>query len=300
MTRSCLFRSVVAVAMPFTFIGPVLAVLGSICSPSSVLAETFISIGGGVLFPENMTNITADENVNYPNAPGPGQFFPGTQYSDVQFQNSAAIDLKIGHFLDCHPWLGVEASYMYANPMFPEQHVTLTNPGFSIFGFGDTFTQDQLSASVVMNTLNFDLLIRYPGETFQPYVGVGPGILFTKESGVGKSGILVAPVQTPGTDAPPFAGSSTDIFLDVEAGLRVNLTETIYAYGEWQFMAADAHISNFRSISHVNGNFAANSMFFGLGIRFDRLCDLIPCGFKAVKTDDCGQAPCCDCGCGNQ
>ena len=175
----------------FAFILPFLGVLGGLCSPASLLAENFFSFGGGVLYPQNVTNVTATENGNYPNAPIPALDFPGTRDSDLQLDNAGAVDVKVGHFLEDHPWLGCEAEYLHANPNFPEQIVALTNPAFVPLAGISTIHQEQLPASISMNLLHFDFLARYPGETFQPYVGVGLGVIFTKVSGEGRSGIIL-------------------------------------------------------------------------------------------------------------
>ncbi len=271
----------------FAFILPFLGVLGGLCSPASLLAENFFSFGGGVLYPQNVTNVTATENGNYPNAPIPALYFPGTRDSDLQLDNAGAVDVKVGHFLEDHPWLGCEAEYLHANPNFPEQIVALTNPAFVPLAGISTIHQEQLPASISMNLLHFDFLARYPGETFQPYVGVGLGVIFTKVSGEGRSGIIL---ERPGSgeDAPPFAGSSADLLFNLECGLRVNLTDTLYAYGEWQFNTADLHISNFRSQTNISCNSSTNSMLFGLGVRFSRLSDLNPWTPKQDQLADPG------------
>jgi hypothetical protein len=64
--------------------------------------------------------------------------------------------------------------------------------------------------------------------------------------------------------------------LNVEAGLRVNLTERLYAFGEWRYDTAELHISNFRSESNIKAAFGSNAMLFGIGLSFDKLSDLNP------------------------
>ena len=214
---------------------------------------------GGVVYPHSLTHVTAAENINYPNPPGAGQRFPGTGISDLALQNSGAFGLRLGHFLDCHPCIGFEIDYFHANTNFPGQVVTLTNPGF---GGPGSFQEFQLPASVTDNTVAFNLVLRYPGDIVQPDGAVGIGGLFTTVSGDGRSGIPANNPPGGGIPAPPFSVSSADVMLLTQVGCRINVTESIFAFGEWRFNAAKYHLDNFRSLSGISSDFSSHTMFF--------------------------------------
>ncbi len=77
-------------------------------------AETYLGgmLGIAVQLPGS---VTGDENLNYPNPPGPGQLFRGAS-TQICLKESLAYGGKLGHYLAAWPWLGVEAELMTATP----------------------------------------------------------------------------------------------------------------------------------------------------------------------------------------
>lgn len=112
-----------------------------------------------------------------------------------------------------------------------------------MFGLGSEITAPQSSGSdgiqsgrgtmLAWNTL-VSLVVRYPGEQFQPYVGAGAGW---------SSSLLV------GTDLVKGAATQSGIARDTSfayqyfAGLRMNLTERVFVFGEYKFFGSRFHWS---------------------------------------------------------
>lgn len=102
----------------------------------------------------------------------------------------------------------------------------------------------------VLNTM-FNFLIRYPGETLQPYVGIGGGL---------SSGILT------GTDMPgrPDRGfeSAPAFAHQFLGGVQVKLTTRTFLFGEYKHFSANYHWAK------LSFEFRSQYMLAGMGIQF--------------------------------
>ena len=105
------------------------------------------------------------------------------------------------------------------------------------------------------NTL-VSLVVRYPGEQFQPYIGAGAGW---------SSSLLV------GTDLMKGATTQSGIARDMSlayqyfTGLRVNLTEGMFVFGEYKFFGSRF---NWSGSLQPSLDFRAHIVALGAGLSF--------------------------------
>jgi hypothetical protein len=93
----------------------------------------------------------------------------GTSSSDLSLKNNIAYGLKVGgYFPGVLKWLGVEVEGFYNQPDIKSQTVTFT-PGGPQSVNGTTMRVAHFAANV---------LVRYPGETFQPYMASEAGSMW--------------------------------------------------------------------------------------------------------------------------
>lgn len=77
-----------------------------------------------------------------------------------------------------------------------------------------------------------NLVARYPGERFQPYVGVGVGVSGSRFSDVALS-------VSNGATTVSGKASDTTVAYQAFAGARVLLSERVYLFGEYKFFGAN-------------------------------------------------------------
>ncbi|HEX9135430.1 MAG TPA: outer membrane beta-barrel protein, partial [Nitrospirota bacterium] len=158
----------------------------------TVQAESYVAGTFGVTMPQNLSNgvVTQDG-------------FGGLDISDQALKSSLNIGAKLGHYFSKARWIGIETGLSYTTPHIKEGSLTFSGPGGSL-------TSGTLSG-VHQRLIIWDvatLLLRYPGNRFQPYVGVGPALFFASLNG---------PTAPPGQ-------SATAIGLNAEVGARYFIT----------------------------------------------------------------------------
>ena len=91
----------------------------------------------------------------------------GTTWTDLALKSGLAYGMKIGgYFPGAANWLGLEFEGFYNQPDIKAQTATKTPGG----------TQQVDASRMRVAHFSVNLLARYPGETFQPYVGIGGGV----------------------------------------------------------------------------------------------------------------------------
>ena len=111
-------------------------------------------------------------------------------------------------------------------------------------------------------TVGGNVLVRYPDDWIQPYVGVGAGLYFAKLEG---GGVTRTDYGVPGFNA--------------QAGVRVFVTDTIAIFGEWKYNHATFAFKNFvNSINKstedtttggIEGVFAPHIGVVGVSVHFN-------------------------------
>jgi opacity protein-like surface antigen len=105
----------------------------------------------------------------------------GETTQDVKYNDSVMYGGKVGHYFTSVPWLGVEGEVFNTTPHAKQQNLTVG---------GQTDTLAGVTQRVL--TVAANAMLRIPNETLQPYVGIGPALMFghinnTNNGGQGES-----------------------------------------------------------------------------------------------------------------
>ncbi|HZD12542.1 MAG TPA: outer membrane beta-barrel protein, partial [Candidatus Binatus sp.] len=196
-------------------------------------ADRYVGLYGGLTIPQPLQDVRGIESSS------------GVTLSNLKLAQSAILGAKLGFFRSPKSWLGVETEFFYTNPHMKQQNITFTPPALRNFA----------EAHIRMATWAVNLIARYPGERFQPYAGVGPGIFWARISGAHT-----------GTTPPDIGTAShTSAGLNALAGLRFALTERLALFGEYKYQQA---AFNFGSNVTLYTLYQAHSFVGGLSLQF--------------------------------
>jgi hypothetical protein len=259
-----------------TGIGLVMFALFLVCLPGSALAEWYLAGYGGLSVPSKLSDATMDtygERLALQQFPGAGTIHPqGTltqsfNTSDISLKNSPLFGGKAGYFFkeEGFSWLGVELEAFTSQPTIKSQRVSTSQevtylpfnplppatcqPGITCQAQVTNNGTLQLSeSSMRMITVAFNVVARYPGTVFQPYVGVGAGGFYFNSSG-----------QIDGRQVVPG--------LNAQAGLKVLATEEwgIFVEGKYNY----ATITNLDPSGYgLSGTYSAFNILGGVAYHF--------------------------------
>jgi len=233
------------------------------------MAESFFSFSLSSVVDQKLTGIRGNENLNYPDTPlspliePTSAFYPGTRYSSLKLKDSLICSLRVGHYFDALPTMGVEIEAAYSRPDFLRQNVTIRNPGFVSWSGQNNFTEDQLSAKNRLFQVSLDGLYRYQGfKDVIPYIGAGPSLYGFKISGTGYSGIV--PGFSIGEAGPSIHETSTNVGANMKLGIGFRIDAQWNAGVEYKYDWVSLDISKFRSASNLNADYRAQSLSFVL------------------------------------
>ena len=189
--------------------------------PSLVSAEWYVAGQFGANFADQLTAVR-----------GTG-ILKGLDAPDFDLKTSYTYGGKVGLYPG-HHILGYELDVLYSNPHIknlddiPGIHLSVTNIGLHMLG-------------------------RYPGSTFQPYVGIGPAII----------------VSRLGNSATTRADTNVTVGLDLLTGIRAFVTPTIAVFTEYKFTMATLRFTNtFADNSGLHGDYRVNQLVVGVSYHF--------------------------------
>ena len=198
--------------------------------------QSYVALYGGLTIPQSLKEGRA---LNAPTE---------VTLSNLDLARSAIAGAKLGMFLPGQDrWLGVETELFYTNPHVKQQDVTSTFPAVP-----SSSTDPFPGARIRVATWAVNWIVRYPGEHFQPYIGVGPGVFWGRISG--------NDVNAAGNNFG--TGSDTSLGLNALAGARVFLTERFALFGEYKYNRAtfdfggDAQLHFLYQAQHFVGGFS--------------------------------------------
>ncbi|MEI8015028.1 MAG: hypothetical protein WCH20_09345 [Nitrospira sp.] len=157
--------------------------------------------------------------------------------SDISLKSSAIFGGKAGYFFkdEGFSWLGVEVEAFTSQPTIKQQEVTttlnatfvpkVTAPPIVPTTITQPGTLQLEESSMRLITVVFNVVARYPGTTFQPYVGIGGGGFYFSSSG-----------QIDGRQVVPG--------LNAQLGMKVLATE------EWGFFVEGKY--NYATITNLD------------------------------------------------
>jgi opacity protein-like surface antigen len=209
-----------------------LAVFLLLSSPAQ--AELYIAGQVGVSIPNKFSNVEGVDSA------------AGLNISDLKLQNSFMYGAKLGYYFDRLKWLGVETEVYNTTPKSKQQNATVNGTPVNLIG------QDIR----VLTWSPIVVLVRYPGERFQPYAGVGMGLFFARVH-----------------DGQSDESSSDNgrVGLTTQLGLRFLVTKHLSIFGEWKYNRASFTFSDSTptaATGGLKGDYSANIFAFGLGWHF--------------------------------
>src|SRR6267378_4604422 len=190
--------------------------------PSPASAEWYVAGDVGVDFADRLTGIsgTGDLTGVEPRSP------------DFDLKNSISYGAKLGYFPE-HSWFGIEGEVLQTTPHIKNLD---NDPGIHLR----------------VTTVGVNFLARYPGRTFQPYVGVGVGEVIAHLSDS-------ATVQ-----------SDTDVASgwNVLAGLRAFVTPYVAIFTEYKHTGATLRFDQAFGTGGFEGGYRAQHVLVGLSYHF--------------------------------
>ncbi|GJL52363.1 MAG: hypothetical protein NPIRA01_35900 [Nitrospirales bacterium] len=189
--------------------------------PNVVFSESYVAGHIGVNFADRLDDVK-----------GTGNLF-GLQAQDFDLKNSLTYGAKAGHFFN-DSYFGLEGEVFHTSP-----HIkNLGNiPGIHF-----------RATSAMVNTI-----LRYPGLTFQPYIGFGGGLVFAH------------------IDDSATTQSESDVAggWNALAGLRVFLTPTVALFTEYKYTAATVRFEDtFAANQGFEADYRAQHVLMGLSYHF--------------------------------
>ncbi len=168
----------------------------ALLAPESARTEWYVGPQAGVTFADRLVDVN-----------GTGSFF-GLTAPDFDLKNSIAYGAKLGYFPGSS-WFGVELDVYNTTP-----HIKALD--------------DIPGIHMRVTTAAVNIIARYPGLTFQPYVGVGLGLMFAH---IGDS---------PTTPADSDVGAG----LNALVGMRFFVTPYTALFTEYKYSEADLAFDN--------------------------------------------------------
>lgn len=213
----------------------VVTVLVCSASPLESSAEWYVAGYGGITLPNKLSDIR-----------GVGVDADKTT-SDLKLQNSVLVGVKIGRFFENVQWLGIEADISYARPNLEQQTITSNFLGIPL-----TRVSPGADIDVGMGLVN--VIARYPGRRFQPYIGGGAGIAYGRISNL---------VTASSNNA---SASDMTVAFDFLTGMRLFMTRRLALFTEYKYTKASFSWDN--SVL-FKGDYSAHNLAVGLSFHFD-------------------------------
>ncbi|THJ21302.1 MAG: hypothetical protein CAF44_009120 [Nitrospira sp. CG24D] len=238
-------------------------------------AEWYVAGYGGISAPQSLKNVAMDaygltqDRAQFSGAfdnPPSGSVTQSFHTSNINLKQSPLFGGKAGYFFadEGLRWLGVEIEAFTSTPTIKRQTLSTTHdvtflpnsPDFTAFctpgvtcqiqrRFNGTLALQENSLQLI--TLALNVVARYPGEVFQPYVGVGVGGFYFK-----------------GSDQ--FNGRQIVPGLNLQAGVKILVTE------EWGFFVEGkynrATLTNFDPGFGLSAEYSAFNAVAGLAFHF--------------------------------
>ncbi len=193
------------------------------CISHQASAEMYVAGEAGVNFADRINSIAGTGS--QAGVPGP--------FVDFDLKNSIAYGGKIGYFPG-HGWYGIEGEVLSTTPHIKQLD---SDPGIHMR----------------VTTVGANFIARYPGRTFQPYLGAGIG----------------AAIAHIGDTATVRSDSDVAAAWNVLAGLRAFITPKIAIFGEYKYTGATLKFDQaFGDLGGFSGNYRAQYVLGGLSYHF--------------------------------
>lgn len=202
------------------FLGLILFITGTIVSVPAQ-AEWYVAGQAGYSFADALRNVEGTGGLS------------GLVAPNFDMKNSLAYGGKVGVF-PFHGSLGFELDVFHSTPHvknlddIPGIHLAVTNIGANV-------------------------LLRYPGKTFQPYLGAGPSIMVAKL----------------GDSATTQQDTQVSIGFNFLTGLRAFVLPNVAVFSEYKYSNAKFGFDGaFGSVGGFDSTFNAHQVFIGMSYHF--------------------------------
>ncbi len=242
-------------------------------------AEWYAAGYGGLSFGNKLHNVSMpDEGLRRAQQQFPSVLIPNTgdtvtqsfKTDNLSLANSAVYGAKVGYFFtrEGYSWLGLELDAFTSKPDIKKQENLSTRQEFTFtpgsttecLNLGTRCPQVGVNngslnvreSSLRVAALTANVIVRYPGQWFQPYVGVGGGVFYFTGSGQFEGR------QFGGQQfAPGFSGLG---------GLKLLATEQWGLFIEGRYNLS--YLSNFDPVFGLNGSYQAIHTVAGVSYQF--------------------------------
>jgi opacity protein-like surface antigen len=200
---------------------------------SLATAENFVDIYGGVAIP-------ADENVTVHGSQG-GVTLKTTEL--VSFDEAFTVGGRVGFW------------YTEANP-------SMDYIGFALdVSYFKTEAADDFGTDIDVVPITGLIMLRHPGDTFQPYLGIGGGLFISHIKQEVDLSVFGAGTKT-------ASDTSLDPGFDARAGLGIKVHKNITVFGEGRYTYFEAKYKDTVSDVRVKVETDSNVFYFLGGISF--------------------------------
>ena len=191
--------------------------------PSPASAEWYVAGDVGANFADRLTGISGTNGL------------AGLHPPDFDLKNSVSYGTKLGYFAE-HSWFGIEGEVLQTTP-----HIKNLD--------------DVPGIHLSVTTVGVNFLARYPGRTFQPYAGIGPGMVIARLSDSAANAIQSNTAVTTGWN--------------VLAGLRAFVTPYVAIFTEYKYTGATLRFDQaFATGGGFEGVYRAQHVLVGLSYHF--------------------------------
>ncbi|OAI46411.1 hypothetical protein AYO43_06300 [Nitrospira sp. SCGC AG-212-E16] len=177
-------------------------------------------------------------------------------YSLGAFPSDQGLFAQGGNPSDTRVTNGVGAGIKVA--VFPHYLGNIIGVELESFGHGSEITFSSSASAGSSASTNLwvfnsmaNLILRYPGKTLVPYIGIGGGL----------SDGLLTHANIPGRSDHDFEGSWTFGYQFL-GGVQGNLTEKVFLFSEYKYFAANYHWEQLAL------DFRSQYVLLGIGLRF--------------------------------
>jgi opacity protein-like surface antigen len=200
--------------------------LVGVCAPSAS-AEWLIGGTVGATIPNGLTDTS-------------GTGLQGGTLNTFTQQTTLSYGGKVGYFFERYKWLGLDMDVSNSTPNINAKQASVT---------GGTGLGANNGQNLRMTTWSTNLIARYPGERFRPFVGGGLGVFFANADGVASANW-----------APGAVGF---------AGLNILLIEHISMSLEYRYHYANLRFDNILGPGlGFEATYTSNTLNLGLNYHF--------------------------------
>jgi opacity protein-like surface antigen len=202
------------------FFTALILLAATVIAPVPALAETFLDLYGGGSFPLHSNTTTR---------------VPGSSSTErYEYEHSFLVGGRAGYYFEGVPRLGLalDASYFKTDSDWPK---------------GAKYHVVPISV-LLMVRAPLNVTQEFPNGRFQPYLGIGPSLVYSRAKSGGSS------------------DTSFDVGFDLHLGLTWMVTKTIGLFGEYRFSYAQPDYD--LNGTKVEPEFIVNHVAFGVTFRF--------------------------------